>query len=272
MKPYSASPAAMVSSIVRNRNLIFVLAKRDVLGRYRGSFGGLAWSFINPLIMLAIYTFVFSVVFKARWPGGSESKTEFAIVLFSGLLGFGFFSECINRAPGLIVAHPSYVKKIVFPIEILPLVAMESAGFHLLVGFMAWLGFYLLFFGIPHATILMLPVVLVPLALLIAGLSWLLASLGTFLRDIGQFITLVTTALLFLSPVFYSVESIPQEYRGIMMANPLTITIEQMRGVMIWGHLPDPGVYAFNLATSLLVLVGGFAWFQVTRRGFGDVL
>ncbi|MDX9834796.1 MAG: ABC transporter permease [Desulfobulbus sp.] len=272
MLTFSLSPKEMIASCLRNRYLIWKSVQREVVGRYRGSFLGILWSFFNPLFMLAVYTFVFSVVFKARWPSTSDSKTEFALILFSGLMVFNLFSECINRSPGLILAHASYVKKVVFPLEILPLVTIGGALFHLAISFAVWLLAYLVFFGVPHATIFLLPVVLLPLLLFTAGLSWGLASLGVYLRDVGQMITILTTALLFLSPIFYSADSIPGKFRVILHCNPLTPIIEMTRGVLFWNQPPGLKMLVFCYLASALVACLGFAWFQKTRKGFADVL
>ncbi len=259
-------------SLRQQRGLILDLAKREVTGRYRGSALGLLWSFFNPLLMLAVYTFVFSVVFKARWAGGSDSKTEFALVLFTGLMAFNLFSECINRAPGLVVGNANYVKKVVFPLELLPFVILASAAFHMLISFGVWLLFYLIFFGMPPLTVLLLPLVLLPLALLTLGLSWLLASLGVYLRDVTQVTTVITSVLMFLSPIFYPVSILPAEYRPFLQLNPLTLTIEQARDVMIWGKGLDWAAWGLYLVVALMIAWLGFAWFQKTRKGFADVL
>lgn len=272
MRDYPATPVEMVASLWRNRSLIHASAKREVLGRYRGTFLGLLWSFFNPLFMLAVFTFVFSVIFKARWGGGSGSKTEFALVLFAGLLAFNLFAECINRAPGLILSNANYVKKVVFPLEILPFVGLLSALFHTLISLGVWLIAYTLFFGIPHLTVLYLPLVLVPLCLFLMGLSWALASLGVFLRDVSQFIGLLTTALMFLSPIFYPVTAFPEDYRYILYLNPLTTVVEQTRDVLFWGNTPDFLMLAIYWVVTLGIAWLGFAWFQKTRKGFADVL
>ena len=272
MLTFSLSPKEMIASCWRNRYLIRKSVQREVVGRYRGSFLGILWSFFHPLFMLAVYTFVFSVVFKARWQTTGDSKTEFALILFSGLMVFNLFADCVNRAPGLILAHASYVKKVVFPLEILPLVTIGGALFHLAISFSVWLLAYLVFFGIPHATIVLLPVVLLPLLLFTAGLSWGLASLGVYLRDVGQVINIMTTALLFLSPIFYSANSIPERFRAIMHCNPLTPIIEQTRGLLFWNQPPDLVVMAACYLVSVVVACLGFAWFQKTRKGFADVL
>lgn len=273
MQTFSVSPAEMLASLWRHRELTYALIKREVVGRYRGSFMGILWSFLNPLFMLAVYTFVFSVVFKARWgEGGGDSKTEFALVLFAGLMVFNIFSECINRAPGLILANANYVKKVVFPLEILPWVGLGAALFHGLISLMVWLVAYLVLFGVPHVTVLFLPLIILPLVLFIMGVSWFLASLGVYLRDVSQFIGVITIGLMFMSPVFYSAEALPDEYRGLLYMNPLTPAIEQARAVLYWGQAPDSGLFLICLMVSVVVAWLGFAWFQKTRKGFADVL
>jgi lipopolysaccharide transport system permease protein len=252
--------------------LIFSLVKRDVIGRYRGSVMGLLWSFFNPLLMLAVYTFVFGVVFQASWTEGSESKVEFALVLFAGMLVFSLFSECLSRAPGLILGNVNYVKKVVFPLEILPVVVLGSAFFHFLVGLVVWLIFYLLFFGIPSPTILQLPLLILPLILMTLGFSWFLASLGVYLRDVGQIIGVVITVLMFLSPIFYPIDRWPEALRPFMHISPLTFVVEQARSTMIWGKSIDGVAWLIYMAISTFVTWFGFVWFQKTRKGFADVL
>ena len=272
MRHFSASPPEMFGSLWRNRELIKASAKREVLGRYRGSALGLLWSFFNPIFMLAVYTIFFSVIFKARWGGGTGSKTEFALVLFAGLLVFNLFSECINRAPGLILSNTNYVKKVVFPLEILPFTGLLSALFHTLISLTVWLFAYTLFFGTPHLTVLYLPLVLLPFCLLLMGLSWALASLGVFLRDVSQFIGLLTTALMFLSPIFFPVTAFPEEYRHILYLNPITTVVEQTRDVLFWGKAPDFFMLGIYWVVTSVIAWLGFAWFQKTRKGFADVL
>jgi lipopolysaccharide transport system permease protein len=272
MRSFSASPVEMFASLWRHRDLIRASAKREVLGRYRGSVLGLLWSFFNPLFMLIVYTFVFSVVFKARWNTGSESKTEFALVLFAGLIVFNLFAECINRAPGLILSNPNYVKKVVFPLEILPFVGLLSALFHAAVSLGAWLLAYLILFGLPHATVLYLPLIVLPFVLFIMGVSWALASLGVYLRDVGQIIGVITSVLMFLSPIFYPATALPEDYRHLLYLNPLTPVVEQTRGVLYFGETPDFAMLAVYWLATFIIAWLGFAWFQKTRKGFADVL
>lgn len=272
MQNFSLAPQEMIASLWRNRYLIKTSIQREVVGRYRGSFMGILWSFFNPLFMLTVYTFVFSVVFKARWHSAGDSRTQFALILFAGLMVFNLFSECVNRAPGLILFHANYVKKVVFPLEILPLINIGGALFHLFVSFIVWLLAFLLLFGVPHLTILLFPVILVPLILFTAGFSWWLASIGVYLRDVSQVISIATTALLFLSPIFYSTASLPEKFQFVMNLNPLTPIIEQTRDILFWNKLPDLPVLALCYAVSMVVACLGFAWFQKTRKGFADVL
>jgi lipopolysaccharide transport system permease protein len=272
MQNFSTFPKEMVASLWRNRGLVKALAQREVVGRYRGSVFGILWSFFNPVFMLVVYTFVFSVVFKARWSAGSDSKTEFALVLFAGLIVFNLFAECVNRAPGLILANVNYVKKVVFPLEILPWVALGSALFHALISLVVWLIAYLILFGVPHLTVLLLPLVILPLLLLIMGVSWMLAALGVYLRDVSQFIGILTTVLMFLSPIFYPASALPEEYRHLLLLNPLTPAIEQARDVLFWGKVPDMTILSAYLLAAGFIAWLGFSWFQKTRKGFSDVL
>lgn len=233
---------------------------------------GLLWSFFNPVLMLTVYTFVFSVVFKARWQGGSDSKVEFALVLFSGLLIFNLFSEVITRSPSLILSNANYVKKVIFPLEILPIIALGTAAFHMLISLLVWLGFYLIFFGVPHATIFIFPLVLAPLCLQILGMSWILASLGVYLRDVGQFIGVVTTVLMFLSPIFYPISALPEKYQWFMHLNPLTYLIEEARNLLMWDRRINWLDWTTWTTMSLIFAWLGYSWFQKTRKGFADVL
>jgi len=268
----STSPLAIVRSISANWSLIAGLVQRDIAGRYRGSFMGLLWSLFNPILMLLVYTFVFGVIFKSRWPGGSGSKSEFALVLFSGLMIFNFFSECISRAPGLVVTNVGYVKKIIFPLQILPVGIIGSALFHFCISLLVWFFFYLIFFGLPHATLLLLPVVLVPLLFVTLGFSWFLSSLGVYLRDTGHIIGVIMMIMMFMTPIFYPISALPEKYRNLLMLNPLTPIIEQAQNVMIWGRAIDWVSWSLTLVISFLIAWLGFFWFQKTRNGFSDVL
>lgn len=273
MQNFSAAPNALFASLWLNKGLIRKLVHREVVGRYRGSMLGIVWSFVTPVFMLAVYTFVFSVVFKARWGGGRNgSSTEFALILFAGLLVFNLFSECINRAPGLVLANVNYVKKVVFPLEVLPWVSMGSALFHFVISFGVWLVAYVLLIGVPHWTIILAPLIVAPFALFVMGLCWALASLGVYLRDVGQVIGLVVQVLMFLTPIFYPASALPERFQTVIFINPLTLPIEMLRGVMYWGKVPSLQIWLLATMVSAFMAMLGFAWFQKTRKGFADVL
>jgi lipopolysaccharide transport system permease protein len=276
MNPHAAppiSPRALLASLWRHRGLIAQMARREVVGRYKGSVIGLLWSFLNPIFMLAMYTFVFSVVFKARWGAGAgDSRSEFAIVLFVGMIVHALFAEVLTRAPGLILGNVSYVKKIVFPLEVLPVVNLCAAVFHSAVSLLVLLAAFSLLNGYIFWTAVLVVPVLLPLMLLTLGLAWALASLGVFLRDVGQTIGLVLIVLMYFAPVFYPVSALPAEFRPWLMLNPITFPIEQAREVLILGHLPDwEGLLVYTIVAAV-VAWGGFAWFQKTRKGFANVL
>ncbi len=251
--------------------LVLQLARRDVAGRYRGSLLGLSWSFFQPLLLLAVYTFVFGLVFKSRW-SHDQSRFGFALTLFCGLVVYNLFAECITRAPSLVLAHASYVKKVVFPLDILPWVSLSAALFHAFASLAVLFVFLVLFGPGLSPSALLLPLVLLPLLPMILGLSWLLASIGVYLRDIGQVVNLSMTVLLFMSPVFYPASGLPPAVRPWLFLNPLTLIIEETRKVLIEGIPPDWGSLLVYLAVALLVAQGGHLWFQKTRKGFADVL
>lgn len=269
---HALNPITQTRNIWHSRDLIWQLTKREVVGRYRGSLLGLFWSFFNPVLMLTIYTFVFSVVFKARWGTGGESRFEFALILFAGLIVFNLFAECVTRAPSLIASNVNYVKKVVFPLEILPLVTMGAALFHGIVSLGVLLVFYVLISASLPWTIIFVPLVMLPLLLTTLGLSWFLASFGVFLRDVAQTIGLLVTVLMFLSPIFYPMSAIPEKYQFFIYLNPLTFIIEQMRDVLIWGKLPSWSGLCLVMLIGMLVAWFGLVWFQKTRKGFADVL
>lgn len=279
MNPHAAqsiSPLFLARSLWGNKQLILQMSKREVIGRYKGSVLGLGWSALNPLLMLCVYTFVFSVVFNAKWGsslnGGEETKSMFAIVLFVGMIVFNLFSEIINRAPTLILGNVNYVKKVVFPLEILPVISACAAIFHFCVSLGVWVMAYCFVVGTPHWEAFLFPLVMLPLLVLTLGVAWFLASLGVFLRDVGQTIGIITTVMMFLAPVFFQVKNLPEKFQPLIMANPLTFIIEQAREVLIFGHLPDFIGLLRYLVVSCVVLWLGFCWFQKTRKGFADVL
>jgi lipopolysaccharide transport system permease protein len=257
----------------RHANLIFQFVRRDIEGRYRASMLGVAWAVLIPLAMVTVYTFIFRHVFKARW-GSSDggSDLEFALFLYTGLAVFNFFAECVTRAPGLVLAHPNLVKRVVFPLEVLPWVSALAAGFHLAIALVLLLvGAALLRGGLP-LTVLALPAVWLPLLPLALGLGWLLAALGVFVRDIGQVLAVAISLLMFLCPVFYPLSALPEQWRPVLALNPLATIIEGTRSVLLENQLPDWGALALQLTACLAIALAGAAFFRATRHGFADVV
>lgn len=267
-------PVRMVRGLWRHRDLIVRLTRQEVAQRYRGSYLGIVWSFITPILMLAVYAFVFSIVFQARWgeAGGPPRTGEFALTLFAGLIPFGVFAEVVNRAPQIILSMPNYVKKVVFPLEILPVVAVGSAVVQSLISTGILLAASLVFFKSVSPFVLLLPLAYVPLVFLTLGLGWFLASLGVYVRDIGQAIGVATQVLFFLSPIFYPVSAVPEHLRFILYANPMTMILTGFRRTLLWGAAPDWAVWtALTLGTAMIALLG-YAWFMQTKKGFADVM
>jgi len=260
----------MAASLYRNRGLLWNMTRREIWGRYKGSSMGLLWSLFTPLLMLVVYTTVFGGIFQARW-GGSGSTVEFALQLFCGMTLHGLLAECLTRAPNKLFDHANYVKKVVFPLEILPVIVVISALFHALIGVAILVVASTIIHQALFASLLAIPAVLLPLVLLSLGVAWFLSATTVFLRDLNQLTGLLATLLLFLAPVFYPVSMIPEPYRPLMRANPLTIPIEQLR-LVIAGQWPDWLTLAVYSAFSLIFACVGYAWFQKTRKGFADVL
>lgn len=272
MRNHPVDPLAVARSLTRNKGLLWELTKRDFVARYKGSIFGLAWSLFNPLLMLAIYTFVFSVAFKARWGAADENQVNFAIVLFSGLIVHALFAECLVRAPSLIVMNANYVKKVVFPLEILPLMTLGSALGNLMVSVVVLILFCIISGTALHAAGLLLPILLLPLLLMILGFSWFLASLGVYLRDFAQIIGMLTTVALFLAPIFYPISALPLVYQSLLILNPITLPVLQVRDALLWGEPLNWTAWGISLIVGLAIFHLGFTWFQKTRRGFADVL
>jgi lipopolysaccharide transport system permease protein len=270
---YPVSFLAMFASLSDQRNLVWQMTKRSIAGRYKGTIAGIGWSMITPLLLLVIYTFVFGVVFSARWRQSPEMGIGgFAIFLYSGLILHAVLADCVNKAPHLILNHVSYVKKMVFPIEILAWVTVGGALFHLLIGFFVLIAAQLILNNSLAWTAILFPVVFTPLIMIAVGMTWLLAAVGVYVRDINQITGLISTGLLFLAPVFYPVSRIPETLQPWLYLNPLTFVIEQGRSVLLLGEQPNwIGLFLYTLV-SLVIAQIGFWLFQRTRRGFADVL
>ncbi len=266
------TPTGPFDAWLQHRSLTLEMAKRDVLGRYREASFGLLWSLISPFLMLLIYTLAFGYVLKSRWPGTSGNIGDYAMLLFVGLIVHGFFAECMNRAPGLIVGNPNLVKRIVFPLQVLPWMVVLSALFHAIANSIVFMLLNLAMRGEIAPTLPLLPLVLLPLAVAALGVGWLLSSLSVFLRDIAQVTGVAATALLFLSSAIVPVDTLPAKYQLVFRLNPLTFIIDQAREVAFWGRLPDWSGLGLYLAGALLFAYAGYAVFQKTRPGFADVI
>jgi len=263
-------PLAFLTSGWRHRSLIRRLTLRRIQSSYRGSALGIAWAVLHPLLLLGVYTFVFSVLFRARWE--TQSRAEVALLVFAGLIVYSLFARPVNSAPDLMLSHRTYIKQIVFPVEVLAWVSVLAALFDLLVGWGLLLVFLVLAVGPPAPESAAVLLYLVPLVLLTLGCVWLLSSLGVFLRDISQSVGLFTTALLFLSPIFYPVSRIPEPYASWYAWNPLAVLVEGTRASFFEGTLPNLSSLAGVSVLGWTVAWLGFAWFQRTKRSFADIL
>lgn len=268
-------PSLTADAVRWRADLVLRLAAREIAARYRGSWGGLAWVVLAPLFLLAVYTFVFAVIFRARWPGLAVEiggASEFALIVFSGMLLHGFLADCLARSPALLLANANFVKKTVFPLEVLAAVQMFAALFHLLPTFAVLVLFQLFVFGVPPASILLVAMVILPLALFALGFMWMISALAVYFRDLAQLIGLFVTALFFLSPVLYPTSIVPASLQGLFYMNPLTFAIETFRGLVFWGELP-----AFSAYLAYLGVSAAFAWcglwiFRALKDGFADAL
>jgi lipopolysaccharide transport system permease protein len=265
----SFNPLSAAGSLFRHRYLLGQLIKRDVLLRYRGAMFGVLWIFLSPLIMLAIFAFVFGSIFQSRWPLLDQGQ-PYWLILYSGLIVFNLFSESVSRAPSSVRSYQSFVKKIIFPVHILPLVPLGAALVHavfnvsILVGALAWTGKL-------HYGALLFPLLLIPIILFAVGLSWFLAAWGVFLKDMSQIVPIFLQMLLFLSPVFYPASAVPAFLRPIYEYNPISVAIEACRAAVFglpigWASWCSALVVGFVAATL------GFAFFQHSRDEFADVL
>lgn len=259
------------------RYLFKQLVLREVGARYRGSMGGMIWVFFQPLLMLVIYTYVFSIVFNARWDGLHGTTTQqdpyfFGLALFTSLIVFNLFSECIVRAPLAIVGNPAYVKKVSFPLGLLTIVYAATALFQAAASFMILAGFYGLLTSQWPLFLVFLPIILVPLVILICGISWILNSLGVYIKDTAQIVPTLVTLLMFLTPVFYPLSKVPDKLQPYIMLNPLTFYIESTRNLVLKNELPTLENWLIYFAASCIIAYFGFWWFKKTKNGFADVL
>lgn len=258
----------------QHSNLVYLfrqLVARELLARYRSTALGTAWLVLQPLLMLTVYTLVFSGIFKVRW-AGAQSSTDFALMLFAGLIVFNFFSEVLVASAGLVTAHPNYVKKVVFPVGILACVRVTAAGTTALIGVAILFGAQVLFGATPTPWFLLAPLVVIAMVPMLVGLGWLLSALGVYLQDIGQIAGLCASVLLFLSPIFFPASAIPEALRPLLWLNPLVVPIEELRNVTVHGRAPN--WFALLGFFALSTVFAALCWkaFRRLARGFADVL
>jgi len=267
------NPVHMTQNLWAHRYLIQQMVRRDLTQRYRGSYLGLLWTVINPILMLTIYTFVFSIVFNARWRQDVDvPRGEFALTLYAGLIAFNLFSEVLNRAPSIVTQYPNYVKKVVFPLEILVVVITITSLTTSIINLSILLVGSLIILKTIPLTIIFLPLIYLSLVLLTMGSAWFLASLGVYIRDIGQLIGVLTTVLFFMTPIFYSADAVPPAFQFIMRFNPLAMIVENFRRLLIWGEPPTFPSWAIWTGIFIILILGGYTWFMATKKGFADVL
>ena len=261
----------LFATLWKHRSLVLELTRREFSGRYRGSFGGVVWSFVQPLFLLTVYTVAFGVILKSRW-GFSGGTSEYALMLFAGLIVFNTCAECLSKSTTLITDNPNFVKKVVFPLELLSVITVVTALIHALIGMAVWFLGYTLLFGVPQKTAILFPVVLACFVPVLLGLGWLLSAIGVVVRDISQLTSMLTHTLLFLTPIFYSIEAAPPLLQKLLMINPLTFIVEQFRLVLFYGQIP-----AFRGLAIYFVLACFFAWlclflFRRLRPTFADMV
>lgn len=252
--------------------LFSFLVKNDIKQRYQGSVLGILWSIIIPLIMLAVYTFIFSEVFSAKWNVNTDNKFEFALMLFCGLNLYTMFSDVLSRSVGLIQQNQNYVKKVVFPLEILPGVITFSALFNCLIGFGVLIVANTALNHVIYASVIEMPLVLMPHIVFCCGVAFLFSALSVYVRDLANFISVLITILMYMSPVFFPLSAVPEQFRAFMMINPMTYTIENMRNVIMYGNHINPGYYAVSFGTALIAYLAGYWVFHRAKSGFADLL
>lgn len=261
----------------KNLSLWTQLTQREIGARYKGSLLGVLWSLITPLLLLLVYTFVFGAIFKSKWPtpSGAESGgslAEFAIILFTGLVVFQLFADVIVRAPTVMLENKNFVTRVVFPLGILPCVLLGTAFFQFLISISVMIVAVLFTFSHIPWTVVLTPLILIPFCLLTLGLGWFFAALGVFLRDIGQFLGTVVSALMFLAPIFFARSVMPEEIGKWTLLNPLTVPVEEMRKIIIWGQLPNFKYLAIYTLVSIIIAMIGWFTFKTLKPGFADVI
>jgi lipopolysaccharide transport system permease protein len=272
IRRHPASVVGLARSLTVHRDLIVRLSAREFTQRFRGSVLGIAWAVLIPLLTALIYTFVFSTVFKARWPGVADGPFDFAIIFLTGIVVHTIFAEAVARAPTLVVGNANYVKKVIFPLEILPIVSVLTALTNASIGIAIVVLGNLILNGKLHLTIVTLPFIIAPYLVFVVALVLFFAAVGVYLRDLSQVVALLITVTMFLTPIFFPIEAVPERFQTAIWLNPLTFVVQQVRGVVIFGEWPNfLGLTIYTVA-SMAALALAFWLFQRLRNGFADVL
>lgn len=261
----------LMSMLWLHRSLVVELTKREFSSKYRGSFGGVFWALAQPFFLLGIYTVAFGTILQARWEN-TGSTAEYALMLFAGLVVFNAFSEVLSKSPRLIADNPNFVKKVVFPLELLAVVTVIHAYFHACIGIAVWLVAYLVIVGAPQPTVVFFPLVLLCFFPFLLGLSWLLSAIGVAVKDIGQITALLGHGLLFLTPIFYSADAAPALLKNLLLLNPLSFVVEQFRWVMFIGRMPSFEGLAIYLGLASLFSWLALSVFRRLRSTFADLV
>ena len=282
VKPAGSQPASLVSLLMpwrivrdlrRHGSLILQFTKRDVLVRYRGSYLGVFWSLLRPLCTLAVFGVVFGYIFQSRLSNDpNESKVDFAMALFCGLSMLDFISECLGRAPTLILMNSNYVTKVVFPLEVLPVSVAVAAIVHLIVSLIPLAAAYLVVHHTLHMTALYIPLIVIPLFFLGLGIAWLFSSLGVFIRDINSLVPVLLLILMYCSAIFYRMSKVPPQLRFIVHYNPLAVLVDNLRDVFMWGLPVDWGQFGLMTLVCFAIMLVGYAFFMRTKSAFADVI
>jgi len=251
--------------------LVFSFAKREMLGRYKGSALGMAWAVLTPVVMIAIFTFIFAGIFGARF-GANDSHWEYAIYLFCGLLPWAMVQESVQTSATTIVNHSNLVKRVVFPLETLPAAQVFAALGNQLFATVALLLATLIIRQRLELTAFWLPVLIIPQLVFALGAAWLIASLGVFLRDISQGVALLLMAWMYLTPIIYPESMVPDRFRTFINSNPFTPLVRSYRHIFLDGMTPDWRGLAYFSAFALVIFIFGYWWFARTRKSFADVV
>jgi lipopolysaccharide transport system permease protein len=265
-------PWKIVIHLISYKSLLWQFTKREIERRYRGTLLGLFWSFMTPLLMLVVYTIVFGFIFGGSYGHPGETKVQFTLGLFCGLLLWDIIAGSIVAAPGLIVGNANFVTKVIFPLEILSIAMVSSTLVHTVIGFIPLLLLLVVSQGTIAFSAMSLFLIFIPILFYTLGITWILSALGVFLRDISAMIPAMITILMFMSAIFFPITAIPLAWRWVMMLNPAAVLISMARNALVFHQWPDMTMYGVQLFLSILVATLGYALFMKMKPAFADVL